>query len=80
MLAAMIARQIDRLPLLPVAAGALLLGLAPFSPEPHLVQKLWMLFEGDLSSPVDVFDLVFHGSLPLLLVLKLARLGRSSDS
>jgi len=65
----MSARQIDRL-----------LGLAPFTPEPHLVQKLGMLFGGDLSAPVDAFDLVFHGSPPLLLALKLARLGRSPDS
>jgi hypothetical protein len=51
--------------LLPVA---LLLGLAPFKPEPHLVEKLRMLANGLLVRPVDIFDLFMHGT-PLLLVL-----------
>lgn len=46
---------------------ALLLGLAPFSPQPHLVEKVQMLLSGELSRPIDIFDLFFH-SLPLLLL------------
>lgn len=46
---------------------ALLLGLAPFSPQPHLVEKVQMLLSGELSRPIDIFDLLFH-SLPLLLL------------
>jgi len=47
--------------------AAIMLGLAPFFPEPHLVEKLRMLFHGDLTKPVDIFDLFFH-SWPLGLI------------
>ena len=69
-------KWLDDLPLLLVALGALFLGAAPFVPEPHLVEKLRMLAEGSLTRPVDVFDLLMHGSLPLLLLVKLARMSR----
>lgn len=55
--------------------AAVLLGLAPFSPEPHLLEKLRMLTEGQLIRPVDIFDLILHGA-PLLLVLGKLLLGR----
>ncbi len=48
--------------------AAVVLALAPFTPEPHLVEKLRMLFQGTLSRPLDIFDLCMHG-LPLLFVL-----------
>jgi hypothetical protein len=54
---------------------ALTLGLAPFSPQPHVVEKLAMLFNGTLSKPIDIFDLLLHGTPWVLLVLKLIRLG-----
>jgi hypothetical protein len=66
-------RWLDRLPLAPLAIGALLLGLAPFSPEPHLWEKLKMLAAGTLQRPIDIFDLVMHATLPVLLVLRLVR-------
>lgn len=50
--------------------AAIFLGLAPFVPQPHLVEKLEMLFSGTLSRPVDVFDLLMHGSPGLLLCAK----------
>lgn len=50
------------------------MGLAPLVPEPHLWQKLRMLAQGDLVRPLDIFDLILHGALPLLLVLKLLRM------
>jgi hypothetical protein len=50
---------------------ALLLGLSPFVPEPHLVEKLRMLREGTLTRPLDIFDLFFHLTPALLLLLKL---------
>ncbi len=50
--------------LIPVA---LVLGAAPFQPEPHLIEKLRMLWSGTLTRPLDIFDLVLHGS-PLALV------------
>ena len=50
--------------------AAVLFGLAPFSPEPHLVEKFRMLFAGTLQRPVDIFDLFMHLAPTLLLVLK----------
>ncbi len=49
---------------------ALLLGLAPFRPEPHVVEKLRMLFDGTLHRPIDIFDLILHGAPWVVLVLK----------
>ncbi|MBU5637286.1 RND transporter [Geomonas sp. Red69] len=39
---------------------ALLLGFAPFVPEPHLFGKVRMLLSGTLVRPLDVFDLFWH--------------------
>ena len=51
---------------------ALTLGLAPFFPEPHIWEKLKLLFAGELSAPIDIFDLVMHGAPWLLVGAKLA--------
>ncbi len=64
---------LDRIPLGLLAIGAVLLGLAPFLPEPHLWEKLKMLAAGTLKRPIDIFDLLMHASLPLLLGLRLFR-------
>ncbi|WP_457648806.1 RND transporter [Profundibacter sp.] len=55
---------------------ALLLGLAPFVPEPHVLEKLRMLMAGELSKPIDIFDLVMHGAPWVLVLAKLARMGQ----
>jgi hypothetical protein len=47
------------------------LGLAPFAP-PHIVEKLGMLWRGELVRLIDWFDLFMHGAPWLLLVLKAA--------
>jgi len=70
---------LDSVPLIPLAIGALFLGLAPFTPEPHVWQKIKMLAAGQLSRPLDIFDLLMHAALPVLLVLKLARRGRAAS-
>ena len=67
-------RWLDKIPFGPLAIGALLLGMAPFLPEPHLWEKLNMLTNGALTRPIDIFDLFLHGSLPLLLLVKLLRM------
>jgi hypothetical protein len=64
---------LDRIPVLALIVGAILLGLAPFTPEPHLWEKLKMLVHGLLIRPIDIFDLVMHASLPLLVIIKLGR-------
>ena len=40
---------------------ALTLGLAPFYPQPHIVEKVRMLASGTLKRPIDLFDLCWHG-------------------
>lgn len=47
--------------------------LAPFSPMPHVVEKLIMLKDGKLIRPVDIFDLLFHLAPTILLALKFFR-------
>jgi hypothetical protein len=67
-------KWLDRIPLPMLVIVALMLGLAPFAPEPHLVEKLRMLFNGSLRRPIDIFDLFLHGAPAVLLALRLFRL------
>ena len=48
-------------------------GLAPFTPEPHVWEKLKMLFAGELNQGIDIFDLMMHGLPWVILVAKLTR-------
>ena len=65
---------LDRIPLNLLLIAALMLGLAPFFPEPHLWEKLKMLAAGTLRQPVDIFDLLLHATPVVLLIAKLARM------
>ena len=64
---------LDKLPLLPTLVVTGLLALAPFSPEPHLWEKLKMLYLGTLIRPLDIFDLLLHGSGFVVFTAKIAR-------
>jgi len=61
----------NRIPLSILIVLCLTLGLAPFAPEPHLWEKLKMLASGGLTRPLDIFDLLLHGTPWLLLIIKL---------
>jgi hypothetical protein len=66
-------RWLDRMPLLWLALIAAWLAVAPVLPEPHLVEKLRLLSQGQLTKPIDIFDLLLH-SVPLfVLALRLWR-------
>ena len=70
-----------RIPYTVLIPVAILLALAPFGLEPHLVGKIRMLFDGDLTRPIDIFDLFLHGGPLALLLLKVgmdlrSRLGK----
>ena len=52
---------------------ALLLGFAPFYPQPHIVEKIRMLLAGTLKKPVDVFDLFWHAWPFVLLAYRIFR-------
>ena len=69
-------KWLDKIPLGLLLPVAVLLALAPFSPEPHLWEKLKMLFEGTLVRPIDIFDLLMHGTPLVVLALKLATMMR----
>jgi hypothetical protein len=51
---------------------SLALGLAPFTPEPHLMEKFRLLRQGALTRPLDIFDVFFHLAPALLLLVKLS--------
>ena len=68
---------LDQIPFSIAILAALTLGLAPFTPEPHIVEKLRMMFQGALVRPVDWFDLALHAAPFVLLALKLIRLARA---
>jgi hypothetical protein len=56
---------------------ALILGLSPFVPEPHIWEKLKMLAAGTLTKPIDIFDFLMHGAPWVLLAAKLIEKRRS---
>jgi hypothetical protein len=64
---------LDRIPYVMLIVWAVFMALAPFVPEPHLLEKLKMLMDGTLSKPIDIFDLFWHTLPDILLVLKLVR-------
>ena len=64
-------RLFNRIPLSILIVLCLTLGLAPFTPEPHLWEKLKMLASGELTELLDIFDLLLHGTPWLLLIVKL---------
>lgn len=66
-------KWLDKIPFPTLIIIAILLGLAPFSPQPHLLEKLQMLFDGTLSKPIDIFDLFLHGTPLVLLAIKTVR-------
>lgn len=66
-------KWLDLFPWSVVIIGSLALALAPFSPEPHLWEKLKMWQAGVLNRPIDIFDLALHAAGPVLIVLKAIR-------
>jgi len=63
---------LERIPLSLLIVLCLTLGLAPFTPEPHLWEKLKLLAAGELSRALDIFDLLLHGFPWLLLIASLS--------
>ena len=65
-------KWLDSIPYKMLVPLAIFLALVPFSPEPHLWEKLKMLLAGTLSRPIDIFDLFLHGTPLVILLLKLS--------
>ncbi len=47
--------------------------LAPFSPMPHIVEKIIMFKNGNLTRAIDIFDVCFHLAPTFLLAAKFFR-------
>jgi len=62
---------LNSIPLFHLVLISAMLGLAPFVPEPHLLEKIKMLFAGELVKAIDIFDLFMHGTPLVLLALRL---------
>ncbi len=73
-------KWLDQVPTSGLAIAAVLLGLAPFRPQPHLLEKVHMLLDGTLSRPIDIFDLFFHGAPLALLAIQLLRRQRAKSA
>ncbi len=61
---------LDKIPWLGLLLVAGFLGMAPMQSQPHLIEKLLMVSQGTLVKPIDIFDLLLHGSPLILLTLK----------
>ena len=73
-------KWLDNIPLVFLVPAALLLGLAPFGGEPHLIEKINMLLDGTLAKPIDIFDLLMHATPSLLLIVRIARVVLKSSN
>jgi hypothetical protein len=68
-----------RIDFLLVCITAVWMAGAPFTPEPHLVEKLHMLFQATLTRPLDIFDLLMHAAPSVFLAVKLARRRKATN-
>jgi hypothetical protein len=64
---------IDTIPYSYLIPMTFLLGFAPFFPRPHIYEKLSMLRNGTLKKPLDIFDLLYHISPFVILLIKASR-------
>jgi len=63
-------KWLEKVPLGPLVLVAVFMALAPFRPQPHLWEKLGMLVNGRLTQAVDIFDLLWHSALIVLVLVK----------
>ncbi len=61
----------DSTPYMLLIIIAIMMGLAPFYPAPHLYEKIVMLVNGESLNVMDTFDLLFHGAPAVFLVAKI---------
>ena len=65
---------IDKIPLAVLVVITVLMALAPMSGGSHLMEKSNMLLSGTLVKPIDIFDLLMHGTPAVLLLIRLVRM------
>lgn len=71
-------KWLEKIPMGPLLLAAIFMALAPFRPQPHLWEKLGMLLDGRLTRGVDIFDLLWHSALLILVLLKVVLAKRKS--
>ena len=64
---------LDKIPYVLLIVLAIYMLFAPFYPMPHVAEKILMLKNGTLKRPIDIFDLFFHLTPFVLLILKIIR-------
>jgi hypothetical protein len=74
MLSLTMLKFLDKIPYTVLLIFTVFMLLAPFTPMPHVVEKILMLKNGTLHKPVDIFDLFFHLFPLILLILKVRRI------
>ncbi len=70
---------IDKIPTRMLVVIAVVMALAPFVPEPHLLEKARMLINGTLTRPVDIFDVFWHLIPAILLAIQFVRRSAPRD-
>jgi hypothetical protein len=55
--------------------ASLVLGLAPFTPEPHIWKQIKNIMNGTFTQPIDQFDLLMHGAPWIILLILLIKEG-----
>jgi len=70
---------IDNIPLSILIVMCILLGFAPFVPEPHIIEKIRMLFQGTLKKPIDIFDLFYHAAPFIILGIRAYRMTKGES-
>jgi len=79
MFMSILGKLLDGIPIIPLAVFAIFMSLAPFTPEPHLLEKSRMLLNGELTKGIDIFDLFWHSFAIVLLAIKLLRKRSTSE-
>ena len=64
---------LDQIPLSALILLSVVMLLLPFKPMPHVVEKIIMLTDGELVKSIDIFDLFYHLSPSILLIVKIIK-------
>lgn len=75
----MLNRILDSLPPGPVIIFGGLYFFMPIFPEPHLVQKFFMIKNGVPLAPIDIFDIFVHSLGGVMAVLMVRRQRQLKD-
>ena len=66
-------RWLDAIPYGILIIFAIVMLILPIRPMPHVIEKLIMLKNGQLTRPLDIFDLFYHLIPTFLLIIKIIR-------